>query len=89
MRAAAHMPPKKMASEVKYTHAMMDDRPINSSGYYSLSNVPFDEIEVQEDFGEVENADDQDWDLLENIMGRYNQILTDEIEMKSVTSLQE
>ena len=85
-----HMAPQKMNSEVnvKVGHHL-DDRPINSSGYYNISNVPLDEIEIQEDFNEIDAADDQDWDLLESIMGRYNQILTDEIEMKSVTSLQE
>ena len=46
-----------------------------------------DEIEIEDDLDEVENAEDQDWDLLESIMGRYNQILTDEIELKSQGSL--
>jgi len=48
-----------------------------------------DEIEIQEQFDEVDVADDQDWNLLESIMGRYKEILTDEIELKSQTSLVE
>ena len=51
--------------------------------------MPLDEIEIQEEFDEVDVADDQDWDLLESIMGRYQDILTDEIGLKSQTSLQE
>ena len=78
---------KKLQSDIRVSKSMYDDRPINASGSYNLSNVPLDEIEIQEDFDEVDNADDQDWDLLESIMGRYTQILTDEIEVKSQSSL--
>lgn len=50
--------------EVKINALYEDDRPINSSGTYNLSNVPLDEIYIQEDFDEVDAADDQDWELL-------------------------
>ena len=50
--------------EVKMNALYQDDRPINSSGTYNLSNVPLDEIYIQEDFDEVDAADDQDWELL-------------------------
>lgn len=69
--------------EVKMNRMYEDDRPINSSGTYNLSNAFLDEVEIQENYDEVDAADDQDWELLNSIIGRYNEIITDEIELKS------
>ena len=63
-----------------------DDRPINASGSYNIPAYAMDEIEIQEHFDELELADDQDLDQIEQINAMYNQILNQDLELKSQSS---
>ena len=51
-----------------------DERPINATGQYDLSSIPLDEIEVQENYSEVEVAT-LDSTILDRVRNVYQDIL--------------
>lgn len=54
-----------------------DERPINATGEYDLSQLPLDDIEIQENYSEVEMAT-FDESLLDHVKERYAHILNEE-----------
>ena len=56
------------------THLSYDDRPINATGMYDLSAIPADEIELEDNYSEIELAS-RDSFVLNSVKQVYFDIL--------------
>ena len=62
------------AAQNNFYSTAYDERPINASGAYDLSSVPLDEIDIEDNYSEVEVAT-LDSTILDKVKNVYQDIL--------------